>query len=158
TSRSSQVAKYPQDYEIKDSGKREHSETGAVRDTEDGKGRYDLLPPEAVRRLAVHYQNGAKKYADRNWEKGQKFSRVVSSMLRHGFQYLNGKRDEDHLAAVAWNAFALMTFEERERVDLDDLAVAVSGVGRVNSTLWASHPGSMESSPSEQGFTPTCGT
>ena len=35
-----------------------------------GKGRCDLLPPNALLRLARHFENGSKKYGDRNWEKG----------------------------------------------------------------------------------------
>ena len=101
------------DFIIKDSGKRAEFVTGSVRDTEEGKGRFDLLPYEALKRLALQYQKGAQKYAPRNWEKGQSMSRTVSSMSRHANQYLAGDRDEDHLAAAAWNAFALMTYEER---------------------------------------------
>jgi anthranilate phosphoribosyltransferase len=29
-------------------------------------------------------------------------------------QYLEGKDNEDHLAAVVWNAMALLYFEEKE--------------------------------------------
>ncbi|KKK94181.1 hypothetical protein LCGC14_2685460, partial [marine sediment metagenome] len=37
---------------VKDSGKRQEFETGSVRDTQEGKGRYDLVSPIFVRRLA----------------------------------------------------------------------------------------------------------
>ncbi|HUS51203.1 MAG TPA: dATP/dGTP diphosphohydrolase domain-containing protein, partial [Candidatus Paceibacterota bacterium] len=69
--------------EVKDSGKRQDFDTGSRRDTRDGKGRYDLLPVRAIKRLAKHYENGAKKYGDRNWEKGQPLSRYLDSALRH---------------------------------------------------------------------------
>ncbi len=87
-------------------------ESGAVRDAIIGKGRYDLLSPLAIDRLAKHYQNGANKYADRNWEKGMPLSIYVDSMLRHGFKFLEGSRVEDHLAAVMWNASAAIHIEE----------------------------------------------
>jgi hypothetical protein len=91
-----------------------------VRDTEEGKGRFDLLPFEGLKRVAIHYQNGAKKYEDRNWEKGAPFSRYISAIQRHASQYASGYRDEDHLAAVAWGALALLTFEERiKRGEMD---------------------------------------
>lgn len=86
-------------------------ETGAKREAPIGKGRYDLIPPEGMHRLARHYENGATKYGSRNWEKGMPVDRVVDSMIRHCFQYLAGDRSEDHLAAVAWNAFAIMAYE-----------------------------------------------
>jgi len=93
-------------YEIKDSGKREQHSTGSVRDTREGKGRYDLLSPIALRRLAAHMEAGAAKYGERNWEKGQPLSRYLDSALRHTFQFLEGLRDEDHLTAAAWNLLA----------------------------------------------------
>lgn len=42
-----------------------------------------MVSPFAMRRLAQHYENGAQKYADRNWEKGMPFSRYVDSAKRH---------------------------------------------------------------------------
>jgi hypothetical protein len=98
---------------VKDSGKRLQYAGGAVRDTAKGKGRYDLLPAYAMYRLAAHYENGAQKYTDRNWEKGIPTSRFMDSALRHLFQYLGGDRSEDHIAAAAWNALGLIETEHR---------------------------------------------
>lgn len=101
--------------EVKDSGERREFSTGSVRDVRGGKGRFDLIPSYSLRRLAKHYENGAIKYGDRNWEKGQPLASYVDSMLRHGQDYLEGDRSEDHMAAVAWNAFAIMFTEEMIR-------------------------------------------
>ena len=49
-------------YKIKDSGKRKVYQTGANRDVNEEKGRFDLLPPQAIRALAIHYQKGCQKY------------------------------------------------------------------------------------------------
>ena len=43
-------------YKIKDSGKRQIYDTGANRDVNVGKGRFDLLPPKTIRALAIHFQ------------------------------------------------------------------------------------------------------
>lgn len=99
-------------FELKDSGKRQEYETGARRDTTDGKGRYDLLQVLALRRVAVVLQRGAQKYDARNWEKGIPLSRFVDSGLRHLMQYLEGRRDEDHAAQAAWNILGLIHTEE----------------------------------------------
>lgn len=107
-------------FEMKDSGQREQFETGAVRDTREGKGRYDLITPIGLRRLAIVYELGAKKYKDRNWEQGIPMGRIFDSAVRHLFQYLAGMRDEDHLGHAAWNIFALMHMEEM-RPDLNDM-------------------------------------
>ena len=106
------AAPTPEYTAVKDSGAREEFPTGSVRDTQEGKGRFDLIDPHAMLRLARHYENGAKKYGDRNWEKGQPSSRYLSSAIRHLFKYLAGMRDEDHLAAAAWNVFAILHNEE----------------------------------------------
>lgn len=95
------------DYKIKDSGKRSKFKTGAVRDSQTNKGRFDLLPPRALKDLAIHYEKGCLKYGDRNWEKGQPLSRYLDSGLRHAFEFLEGKIDEDHLIAAIWNLMCL---------------------------------------------------
>ena len=98
---------------VKDSGKRQSFKTGAVRDIQTGKGRYDLLPPRAIRRLAEHYENGAVKYGDRNWEQGIPLSRMLDSAIRHLFKALEGQTDEDHLIASAWNILGIIELQER---------------------------------------------
>lgn len=98
---------------------KEQFPTGSQRDTQTDKPRYDLIPVEPLRRLAAHYALGGKKYGDNNWRLGQPNSRVYASLLRHVYAWAEGDESEDHLAAVAWNAFALMYNEGRE--DLDDM-------------------------------------
>src|SRR6187399_1313572 len=48
-----------------------------------GKIRYDLLEPFAITELAKVFTKGAEKYADRNWEKGMKWSKMRASLGRH---------------------------------------------------------------------------
>lgn len=98
-------------HNVKDSGNRETFETGSHRDIRHGKGRYDLLSPFVLERDARHMENGAVKYGERNWEKGQPLSRYIDSAIRHIQKYLMGNRDEDHLAAARWNIGALMHTE-----------------------------------------------
>lgn len=110
----------------KDSGVRENFSTGSRRDTRKGKGRFDLLPARAIQLIAIHFENGAEKYGDRNWEKGQPLSRYLDSALRHLFKHQQGLRDEPHLIAAAWNLLCMIDTEVRIREgflprDLDDL-------------------------------------
>lgn len=112
--------------DLKDSGERQAFVTGAQRDVQGGKGRYDLLPVLALRRLAVVLEKGAEKYDPRNWEKGMPLSRFMDSGLRHLFKYLEGWNDEDHAAQALWNiACMIQTSEMIERgllpPELDDL-------------------------------------
>lgn len=91
------------DFQLKDSGKREDFSTGSRRDTREGKGRFDLISPRFLRRLAKVLEAGAKKYGPRNWEKGQPLSRYLDSWLRHSICVMLGMKDEDHAGQAGWN-------------------------------------------------------
>ena len=100
-------------YGMTDSGKRQSFGKGmAIRDTADDKPRPDLISPFAEERQGHWLRMGAAKYAERNWENGMPFSRCVASLKRHLMKYQQGKRDEDHLAAIMFNAMALIHYEE----------------------------------------------
>jgi hypothetical protein len=97
---------------MQDSGERQQFDTGAIRDTAEGKGMPSLISPELIFRLSQWLELGAKKYAPRNWEKGIYISRCLDSAIRHLFKYLAGWDDEDHLAAIACNIMFIMHFEK----------------------------------------------
>lgn len=101
---------------LKDSGKRREFGTGSVRDVRDGKGRYDLLPPNALSLVARQFEEGSRKYGSRNWEKGQPLSVYLDSATRHGFNVLAGLEDENHAVAAAWNWLAFL--ETRHRIEI----------------------------------------
>ena len=104
-------------YKLKDSGKRKHFETGAMRENASGKGRYDLISPIMLKRLAIIMEKGALKYTDRNWEKGMPLHRYIDSALRHINQYLEGFIDEDHLSQAIFNLMACIHTEEMIKRD-----------------------------------------
>jgi hypothetical protein len=110
----------PTSFVTKDSGAREGFSSGAVRDTQEGKPRYDLIPPVPMRRLADLYARGAEKYGEGNWTKGMPLSRYQASMERHLNAWKEGDREEDHLVAVIWNAMAIIHFEGTGWDDLFD--------------------------------------
>lgn len=91
---------------VQDSGKRQEFNTGSKRDSNEGKPRYDLIPPIPLYRLAMHFANGAKKYGDDNWTKGQPLRRYIESLERHLEKVKLGLEDEDHESAVVWNMMA----------------------------------------------------
>ncbi len=102
----------------------------------DDKPRPDLISPFAEERQGHWLRMGAAKYAERNWEKGMPFSRCVASLKRHLMKYQQSKRDEDHLAAIMFNAMALIHYEEMiergrlpaELNDMPDYAPVVAKV------------------------------
>ena len=105
---------------IKDSGDRTQFTSGAVRDMHTGKGRYDLLPMCVIDRLAKHYEAGALKYSDRNWEKGIPAHSFADSAMRHFTKYMDGQNDEDHLIAAIWNLCGL-AWTEVKRPEMMDI-------------------------------------
>jgi len=61
------------------------------RKDDEGKLRYDLVDPYALEQLVKVLTFGAKKYGDRNWEKGIKFGRVFGACMRHLWRWWSGK-------------------------------------------------------------------
>jgi hypothetical protein len=104
--------------------------TGATRSASAGRGRFDLVPYEAMLSLARRYEMGAINFGDRNWERGQPLSRLLSSMRRHAHQ-IGYDYSEDHVGAVLWNAAAFVTMVERMRAgilpkELDDIGYFIN--------------------------------
>ena len=92
--------------------------TGAQRDDRKGKLRFSLVPHKPLERVMQRYIDGAETYGENNWMKGMKYSVYYDSALRHLMKFWEGKDSEDHLAAAAWNIFALM--QEKDNKALDD--------------------------------------
>lgn len=72
----------------------------------------------ALIELSIHYQQGAQKYCERNWEKGINAHCFVDSALRHGVKYCRGDKDEPHDRAFMWNLIGLLwTLEHKPEYD-----------------------------------------
>ena len=109
---------HPLPSKMHDSGKRQAFHQGAVRDSAEGKSRPDLISPFFLWRLGLWLMLGAKKYCDRNWEKGIPNSRCFASLVRHTILWLMGHKGEDHLAAMACNVMFLMHNQQAVKLGL----------------------------------------
>jgi hypothetical protein len=69
--------------------------------------------PSIIRRDAALLERGAVHYGDHNWTRGIPSARCADSALRHLFQYLDGDRAEDHLAACRFNVGCIMFNEDQ---------------------------------------------
>lgn len=83
-----------------------------------GKPRMDLIPPELMTEVAKILTFGAKKYEDRNWEKGMDWGRVYGALQRHLWAWWSGQdKDEEtgesHLAHAGCCIAFLITYERR---------------------------------------------
>ena len=70
--------------------------------------------------VAKQYEDGAKKYNERNWEKGIPLHCYIDSGVRHYLKFKRGDDDEPHGRAFVWNILgALWTQENKpEMIDL----------------------------------------
>lgn len=121
----------------------ENSDTAVKFDQ--NKPRTDLIPPEAILGLADLYAMGARKYADRNWEKGMSYTRLLGALVRHAMAYLSGENyatddKQHHMLSVAWCALAIFTFDCRglapewdDRPDYQACPGAVAEVANLNN-------------------------
>ena len=182
--------------ELKDSGVRRQFESGAVRDSADGRGRCDLLPLDivgelirfsitetmdpdviedkayaiekildnindlirngnsskpiyesicifieisqfksvydAIMEVSKHYEDGARKYAERNWEKGIPCHCYVDSGVRHLLKWLDGWDDEPHNRAFLWNMLGLL-WTVKHKPECNDLPYYVEKLSKQNN-------------------------
>lgn len=93
--------------EIRFSGEKAAFSTGATREVKKGKGKFHLVPPEYLIRLAKHYEKGGELHGNRNWEKGFELSSFVNSAYRHMIALQMGDESEDHVSALYFNAIGL---------------------------------------------------
>lgn len=118
----------------------------------EGKLRYDLLPPKALKEMAKIMTYGATKYAPRNWEKGMDWSKCLASLKRHlaDFEHCIDNDDESnclHIAHVAVNAAFLTEyysiaphFDDRQHSYLEGKRIALDIDGVLADFVGAIEP------------------
>ena len=101
--------------------------TGAKRQDDSGKGIPTICSPLSHKILAKHMQGGVEAgYDPRNWEKGLTLCSILDSLERHIWDIREGKTDENHSAAMLWNAHVFVHIQEAIRrgllpAELNDL-------------------------------------
>ena len=70
--------------------------------------------------VSKQYEDGARKYSDRNWEKGIPVHCFIDSGVRHYLKLMRGDKDEPHDRAFVWNMLgAIWTHQNHpELIDL----------------------------------------
>ncbi len=53
--------------------------------------------------VSKHFEEGAKKYGENNWQKGIPVHCYIDSAVRHYLKFLRGDQDEPHDRAFCWN-------------------------------------------------------
>lgn len=76
--------------------------------------------------VSIHFEQGAQKYGENNWQKGIPVHCYIDSAIRHYLKYKRGDDDERHDRAFVWNILcAIWTCKEMPQlngygVDTDD--------------------------------------
>ena len=53
--------------------------------------------------VSKHFEEGAKKYGEHNWQKGIPIHCYIDSAVRHYLKHIRGDNDEPHDRAFVWN-------------------------------------------------------
>lgn len=53
--------------------------------------------------VSKHFEEGAKKYGENNWQKGLPVNCYIDSAIRHYLKHRRGDTDEPHDRAFVWN-------------------------------------------------------
>lgn len=64
--------------------------------------------------VSKHFEEGAKKYGEYNWQKGIPVKCYVDSAVRHYLKHLRGDRDEPHDRAFVWNILCCIWTSEHK--------------------------------------------
>ena len=59
--------------------------------------------PTMLLSVSKHFEEGAKKYGEYNWQKGIPTHCYIDSAVRHYLKWLRGDDDEPHDRAFVWN-------------------------------------------------------
>lgn len=68
--------------------------------------------------VAKHFEEGAKKYGENNWQKGIPVKCYIDSAVRHYLKWLRGDKDEPHDRAFVWNLMCCIwevDYREKEK-------------------------------------------
>lgn len=60
-------------------------------------------PQTMILEVSKHFEGGAKKYGENNWQKGIPVNCYIDSAIRHYLKWLRGDQDEPHDRAFVWN-------------------------------------------------------
>lgn len=71
--------------------------------------------------VSIHFEEGAKKYGENNWQKGIPVHCYIDSAVRHYLKFLRGDKDEPHDRAFAWNIMCAI-WTCKHKPELNDYA------------------------------------
>lgn len=82
--------------------------------------RYFSCKADLALEMAIHMEEGLKKYPERNWENGISIHSFVNSGVRHYLKVLRRDDDENHLRSCVWNLMCCI-WTMGHKPEMDDL-------------------------------------
>ena len=81
---------------------------------------YYVTPEDAFLEVSKHFEAGAEKYGEYNWQKGIPIHSYIDSAVRHYLKHRRGDKDEPHDRAFVWNMMcAIWTIDHKpEMIDI----------------------------------------
>lgn len=76
--------------------------------------------PTLLLEVSKHFEEGAKKYGEYNWQKGIPIRCYIDSAVRHYLKWLRGDMDEPHDRAFCWNVLCCV-WTCHHKPELNDL-------------------------------------
>lgn len=70
--------------------------------------------------VSKHYEAGAIKYGENNWQKGMPWHVYLDCACRHTMKAIAGMEDEPHIRAAAWNLLCYLWTRDN-RPELNDI-------------------------------------
>ena len=74
--------------------------------------------------VSKHFEEGCKKYGERNWQKGIPVRCYIDSAIRHYLKWSRGDNDEPHDRAFCWNILCCI-WTCMHKPELNDYAPSV---------------------------------
>lgn len=71
--------------------------------------------------VSKHFEEGAKKYGEDNWQKGIPTHCYIDSAVRHYLKWIRGDKDEPHDRAFCWNILCCI-WTCKHKPELNDYA------------------------------------
>lgn len=73
--------------------------------------------------VSKHFEEGAEKYGENNWQKGIPVKCYINSAVRHYLKWLRGDKDEPHDRAFCWNIMCAI-WTCKNKPELNDYGAA----------------------------------
>ncbi len=83
---------------------------------------YEDSIEKMILEVAKHFEEGAKKYGENNWQKGIPVHSFIDSAIRHLLKFKSGWTDEPHDRAFCWNIICAI-WTCKHKPELNDFTV-----------------------------------